>query len=164
MIRQLVLSGDFCQLPPVPGRHGTPVRFAFEARSWAKCFEASDVGTVHRLTNIFRQRDESLCLTSYSDLWPTHMIAFINMLNSLREGKPDARISAQFQELSRPIHYNDGLEPCELCVDILQIHSFAIISLAQLPFARTSARGKWDSSATTYWKVPNFCGIGYCRP
>ncbi|KAF8488180.1 hypothetical protein JB92DRAFT_3017903 [Gautieria morchelliformis] len=36
------------------------------------------------------------------------------MLNSLRHGQPDASTSARFKDLSRPIHYNDGLEPCEL--------------------------------------------------
>jgi hypothetical protein len=60
MTLQLVLSGDFCQLPPVPDRHGSVVCFAFDARSWRECFEFSGTATVHRLTKVFRQSDESL--------------------------------------------------------------------------------------------------------
>ena len=47
---QLILSGDFFQLPPVsPGGH---FKFAFEAESWARCVPLSV-----ELTRVFRQRD-----------------------------------------------------------------------------------------------------------
>jgi ATP-dependent DNA helicase PIF1 len=45
-----------------------------------------------------------------------HLLVFIDMLNSLRHGQPDGSTSAQFEDLSRPIYYSDGLEPCELYV------------------------------------------------
>eukprot|EP00964_Phaeocystis_antarctica_P034757 scaffold19799_cov69-Phaeocystis_antarctica.AAC.4 len=46
---QLILSGDFFQLPPV-SRDG--FRFAFEAESWARC-----VPQLVELTTVFRQSD-----------------------------------------------------------------------------------------------------------
>jgi ATP-dependent DNA helicase PIF1 len=68
---QLVLLGDFFQLPPV-AKGGAPFKFAFEARSWARC-----VVKVHALTKVFRQSDP----------------AFIGALNSIRLGKapPEVR-------------------------------------------------------------------------
>ena len=49
---QLVLVGDFFQLPPVTkrGPTATPLKFAFEARAWPLC-----VQRVHQLTQVFRQ-------------------------------------------------------------------------------------------------------------
>ena len=56
---QLVLSGDFCQLPPVPGRDARgeqiPSTFAFDAGSWDDC-----VGSPITLTKVFRQKDQGL--------------------------------------------------------------------------------------------------------
>jgi len=52
-----VLSGDFCQLPPVPGRDATGKqivpKFAFDAKSWDTC-----VGPPVTLTRVFRQKDQ----------------------------------------------------------------------------------------------------------
>ena len=53
---QLVLSGDFCQLPPVPDRANgaqQPPTFAFDAKSWERC-----VGKPVVLTKVFRQKDQ----------------------------------------------------------------------------------------------------------
>jgi len=50
---QVVMSGDFLQLPPI-GERGVDVsRFAFEARCWRSCVER-----VIGLTEVFRQRDK----------------------------------------------------------------------------------------------------------
>ena len=53
---QLVLSGDFCQLPPVPDKEKNvviPATFAFDAKSWNAC-----VGKPIALTKVFRQKDQ----------------------------------------------------------------------------------------------------------
>lgn len=54
---QLVLSGDFCQLPPVPDRdaRGAPIpaTFAFDAECWDEC-----VGKPICLKKVFRQKDQ----------------------------------------------------------------------------------------------------------
>ncbi|THH28278.1 hypothetical protein EUX98_g5905 [Antrodiella citrinella] len=93
---QLVLSGDFCQLPPVPDRaNGTqqPPTFAFDAKSWSQC-----VGKPVVLTKVFRQKDQ----------------AFVDMLNGMRFGHLDQATINKFRSLSRAVTYTDGIEPTDL--------------------------------------------------
>lgn len=53
---QLVITGDFFQLPPVSdGPRGT--KFAFEAESWSRCIQHTI-----KLTNVFRQKDQGNCV------------------------------------------------------------------------------------------------------
>ena len=49
---QLVITGDFFQLPPVPD-DGRQSKFAFEAESWSQC-----VSTTIKLDSVFRQKDQ----------------------------------------------------------------------------------------------------------
>lgn len=54
---QLVVCGDFYQLPPVPDTIDgikRPTKFAFEANCWDKC-----IPNLVTLTKIFRQKDSS---------------------------------------------------------------------------------------------------------
>ncbi|KAG8738003.1 hypothetical protein FRC10_007417 [Ceratobasidium sp. 414] len=94
---QLVICGDFFQLPPVPDhpRDGEPedVKFAFEAESWNKC-----VPTTIRLTKVFRQAQPE----------------FVNLLNDLREGVVSPQSEGLLQLLSRKVRYRDGIQPTEL--------------------------------------------------
>ncbi|KAL5495571.1 hypothetical protein ACEPAI_1034 [Sanghuangporus weigelae] len=93
---QLVLSGDFYQLPPVPDQLGgvmLPIKFAFEAVSWNKC-----VGSPIILQKVFRQEDKE----------------FVSMLNRMRCGKIKTEDEECFLALSRPLTYDDGIEPTEL--------------------------------------------------
>lgn len=67
---QVIFTGDFCQLPPVPEKNPTtgkslPFQFAFEGQSWPQV-------EVESLTTIHRQSDP----------------AFLTALRSLREGAP----------------------------------------------------------------------------
>jgi ATP-dependent DNA helicase PIF1 len=67
---QLLLVGDFLQLPPV-GKNGA-VKFAFEAETWSKCVD------MHvELKEVFRQSDK----------------AFVSALNSIRWGKVTPEVS-----------------------------------------------------------------------
>ena len=45
-------------------------------------------------------------MTSYAE--------FVDMLNAMRFGKLDAEAIMAFRELSREVHYDDGVEPTEL--------------------------------------------------
>ncbi|KAF8139879.1 hypothetical protein EV363DRAFT_1151563, partial [Boletus edulis] len=91
------VSGDFCQLPPVPDRDkdGNPVPpiFAFEAESWSRCIKRPVV-----LSKVFRQKEQ----------------AFVDMLNDMRLGKLDSHAIQAFRSLSRPLHYEDGIGPTQL--------------------------------------------------
>lgn len=112
---QLVLSGDFCQLPPVPGRRDgvqLPTTFAFEAESWDAC-----VGRPVILTRVFRQKDQgSLATNNVVTLLLSNVSwsAFATMLNAMRYGQLDSATIQKFRQLSRRVDYTDGIEPTEL--------------------------------------------------
>lgn len=99
---QVVLCGDFYQLPPVSknevNKDGTETKdsalFAFESVAWAQTISASIT-----LTEVFRQKGDD---------------QFIDMLNDMRHGvvKPDTE--AEFLRLSRPLDSSDGIVPTEL--------------------------------------------------
>ena len=53
---QLVLSGDFCQLPPVGDKSSkNPPVFAFDAETWHSCIKR-----VISLQHVFRQEEQCL--------------------------------------------------------------------------------------------------------
>jgi ATP-dependent DNA helicase PIF1 len=56
-MRQLIICGDFAQLPPIPGRDKqggqVPALFAFEAQSWEAC-----MGYPVLLQKVFRQKNQ----------------------------------------------------------------------------------------------------------
>jgi ATP-dependent DNA helicase PIF1 len=89
---QLVITGDFFQLPPVPDK-GKAAKFAFDAATWNTTIEHTIL-----LTHIFRQKD------------PT----FANMLNEIRLGKLTPASIKEFQRLSRPLKYEDEISATEL--------------------------------------------------
>ena len=93
---QLVITGDFFQLPPVMQEtgHDTP-RFCFEASAWKQAIQHTI-----SLTRIYRQRDP----------------LFTKMLNEIREGRPSAHTIENFRKLSRPLESfaDKGPEATEL--------------------------------------------------
>lgn len=50
---QLIVTGDFFQLPPVV--KGGQVKFAFEAQTWSEC-----IPRTFNLTKVFRQKDQGI--------------------------------------------------------------------------------------------------------
>ncbi len=89
---QLVITGDFFQLPPVPEKNAI-AKFAFDAATWNTCIEHTIL-----LTHVFRQKDP----------------AFASMLNEIRLGKLAPTTVASFQRLSRPLDFKDEVEATEL--------------------------------------------------
>ena len=89
---QLVITGDFFQLPPVPD-HGREARFAFDASSWA-----TSIGHTIGLTQVFRQKDA----------------VFAGMLNEMRLGKLTPKSIQAFRSLSRDLSFQDSHEATEL--------------------------------------------------
>ena len=98
---QLILCGDFFQLPPVsqrtpeglvcPGEYRS--NFAFDARTWNDCVSQTVV-----LTEVFRQAEEDL----------------VHALNQLRIGQVTPDVERFFVNLSRDIDCSDGIMPTEL--------------------------------------------------
>ncbi|CEL61663.1 DNA repair and recombination protein pif1, mitochondrial OS=Schizosaccharomyces pombe (strain 972 / ATCC 24843) GN=pif1 PE=1 SV=1 [Rhizoctonia solani AG-1 IB] len=87
---QLIVTGDFFQLPPVM-KGGQP-KFAFEAEKWSECVERT-----FNLSKVFRQKDPR----------------FVDMLNDMRFGRLTPSSIRTFYELSRPIP-DDGIQATEL--------------------------------------------------
>ena len=88
---QLVLCGDFLQLPP-PGSAG---RFCFQARCWTRCFNKSDCV---ELSQVFRQTDSE----------------FVTLLNKLRRGTCTDAMAAQLRASSGDAWPDDGILPTRL--------------------------------------------------
>jgi ATP-dependent DNA helicase PIF1 len=89
---QLVVTGDFFQLPPVPERNSI-AKFAFDAATWNTTIEHTIL-----LTHVFRQKDP----------------VFANMLNEMRLGKLTQESIRAFQRLNRPMRFEDDVEATEL--------------------------------------------------
>ncbi|AOA62643.1 GQ67_00484T0 [Komagataella phaffii] len=89
---QLIVCGDFYQLPPVSKTQSA--KFAFEADCWDEV-----VPITLKLSKIFRQRGD---------------LEFIDMLNEVRNGRISPRVEAEFQKLNRPLPVDQGITPTEL--------------------------------------------------
>lgn len=89
---QLVITGDFFQLPPVPDS-GKIARFAFDAATWNTSIEHT-IGLHH----VFRQKDP----------------VFAGMLNEMREGRLSEASIRAFKSLHRPIEFSDMIDSTEL--------------------------------------------------
>ncbi|CCA69121.1 related to PIF1-DNA helicase involved in mitochondrial DNA repair and telomere length control [Serendipita indica DSM 11827] len=87
---QLVLTGDFFQLPPVT--KGSSPKFAFNAESWSSCLHHT-----FNLTKVFRQKDQ----------------AFVDILNEMRRGIISDSAAKVFLARSGPLPV-DEIEPTEL--------------------------------------------------
>ncbi|OAA60504.1 mitochondrial DNA helicase [Niveomyces insectorum RCEF 264] len=109
---QLVLTGDFFQLPPVPDREKRDVKFAFEAATWNTSIDHT-IG----LTEVFRQKDPE----------------FAQMLNEMRLGRISEQTVQIFKSLARPLQFNDGLEVTELFPTRTEVESSNERRLRALP-------------------------------
>ncbi|KAF4898404.1 ATP-dependent DNA helicase PIF1 [Colletotrichum fructicola] len=110
---QLVVTGDFFQLPPVPdGDKSRDAKFAFEAATWNTAIDHT-IG----LTQVFRQRDP----------------VFANMLNEMRLGRISEQTVQAFRKLTRPIVSDDGLEVTELFPTRWEVENSNQARLRNLP-------------------------------
>lgn len=109
---QLVLTGDFFQLPPVEKRDGPQVKFCFESKSWKTCINHTIL-----LKEVFRQSD------------PT----FVNLLNAVRVAEVNDEISGEFRKLSRCVEYEDGIQPTELFSTRYEVDTSNQRRLRELP-------------------------------
>ena len=105
---QLVVTGDFFQLPPVNKGNG-PTKFCFDSPAWKSC-----ISHTVNLSQVFRQKDTGVLwkrIACSAECWTE----FIDMLNEMRFGVLSTKSTARFQQLSRkPTYPADGIEPTEL--------------------------------------------------
>lgn len=110
---QLVITGDFFQLPPVPDHDKKrESQFAFDAATWSTSIDHT-IG----LTQVFRQRDPE----------------FARMLNEMRLGKISPGTVDAFRALSRPLKFDDGVDSAELYPTRAQVESSNEKRLRELP-------------------------------
>lgn len=92
---QIIVSGDFFQLPPI-SRPGEPeAKYAFESASWSKVFPRENMSG---LTQVFRQKDNG----------------FVKLLESMRKGIVRPADTALLKRCDRKVIYADNLEPVGL--------------------------------------------------
>lgn len=93
---QIILSGDFCQLPPVTKKHWLEkyTKYCFEAISWKRV-----VNHEIELTEIFRQKTD---------------LPYLSLLQNLRYGNLSEVDIELIKSLSRGIEYEDGIKPVKL--------------------------------------------------
>ena len=105
---QLVITGDFFQLPPVPD-YGRIAKFSFDAGTWNTSIEHT-IG----LTQIFRQKDPGMSDELLVDEGSLIRTVFANMLNEMRLGKLTPESISSFRALNRPLSFTDDFEATEL--------------------------------------------------
>lgn len=79
---QLIVTGDFFQLPPVT--KGANPNFAFEAKSWRECIHS----TVN-LTQVFRQKDTCECFRLQTIITYSHASFALSQLSLICSTKCD---------------------------------------------------------------------------
>lgn len=118
---QLVVCGDFFQLPPISSRcdESDPGAFAnrglaFQSEAWKRCEFCSFV-----LKNVFRQADETL----------------VDLLNKLRMGNDVPGAIAHLRaQCMRPLLTDDGIEPTRLFPFNRNVDALNQSELEKLPF------------------------------
>ncbi|AJU20145.1 Rrm3p [Saccharomyces cerevisiae YJM1419] len=110
---QLVLTGDFFQLPPVAKKdEHNVVKFCFESEMWKRCIQKTIL-----LTKVFRQQDNKL----------------IDILNAIRYGELTVDIAKTIRNLNRDIDYADGIAPTELYATRREVELSNVKKLQSLP-------------------------------
>ncbi|KAH3661762.1 hypothetical protein OGAPHI_005940 [Ogataea philodendri] len=110
---QLVICGDFYQLPPVT--KGREPSFAFDSHAWKRAIKYTIV-----LTKVYRQQSDR---------------DFIDMLNEVRNGNVSFATTKKFRALSRPLASKEGVTPAQLFPTRREVDSANSTMLRQLPGA-----------------------------
>lgn len=91
---QLILCGDFLQLPPVVDKNRSGKRFCFQSPCWDKCIELC-----YELKEVHRQKDHE----------------FVSILNSIRIGRVTKEISDRLLGTATQKIESDGILATRLC-------------------------------------------------
>lgn len=108
---QLVLAGDYHQLPPV-SRNSATRKFCFEAHSWGSCVQNSI-----ELKTVFRQSDSD----------------FIDILGRIRAGTvAQHEIPQLLGQCFRPLNVDDGILPTQLFTHRADVEALNLRELESL--------------------------------
>lgn len=109
---QLIITGDFLQLPPVDISNSTNINYCFKSQTWNEIIDESVV-----LTQVFRQNGDP---------------ELIEILNALRVGRIDHRVESKLRHLSRALEFDDGVVPTELFPTRHEVERSNLAKLEQL--------------------------------
>uniref|UniRef100_A0A182J2D1 ATP-dependent DNA helicase PIF1 n=1 Tax=Anopheles atroparvus TaxID=41427 RepID=A0A182J2D1_ANOAO len=127
---QLILCGDFFQLPPIERQDYRPkggqysqdndvgprVRFCFESQVWGECIQAS-----YELTIVHRQKDQE----------------FVGILNSIRIGRVTDEITERLRKTASQRIETEGILATQLCSHTSEVDA---INRAKLEALQTEAK------------------------
>lgn len=107
---QLILCGDFFQLPPV-SKNNDGIKFCFQSEAWQKCVHFNfELQTVHR------QKDE----------------AFVKILNSIRIGRVTDEIVETLKETATQKIESNGVLATRLCSHVKEADEINEFQLNEL--------------------------------
>ncbi|XP_076241392.1 pif1 DNA helicase [Calliopsis andreniformis] len=107
---QLILCGDFFQLPPVSGRD-RKAKFCFQSNSWEKCVHLN-----FELQQVHRQKDP----------------IFVKILNNIRIGRVTDDIAETLKATAKQKIENDGILATRLCSHVNEAEDINEIQLNEL--------------------------------
>lgn len=128
---QLILCGDFLQLPPViklaaGSQQAQSKRFCFQTESWGKVITVS-----HELKTVHRQKDSE----------------FIRILNFIRVGHVNEEISKRLLQTSKQKIEKNGILATQLCSHTADSNMINESKLSALP-GETRAFDAQDSDSS----------------
>lgn len=115
---QLIVCGDFYQLPPVvkttdPNAPPKDPFFSFESQAWKENIQLTLI-----LVEVFRQKGDQ---------------TFVDMLNEMRTGTVSTATRNEFAKLQRPVNCPPGLSPSQLFATRYEVERSNNERLSKLP-------------------------------
>ncbi|XP_058788734.1 ATP-dependent DNA helicase PIF1 [Phymastichus coffea] len=110
---QLILCGDFFQLPPV-AKKDEKVKFCFQSDTWSKCINMN-----FELKTVYRQKD----------------LKFVNILNKLRIGQATDEITEILRNTAKQKIESEGILATRLCSHVNEANEINESQLEKLPGA-----------------------------
>ncbi|BFY99883.1 hypothetical protein BsWGS_02923 [Bradybaena similaris] len=134
---QLILCGDFLQLPPVVAP-GEKRRFCFQSEAWQKSIDVT-----MQLTDVKRQSDKR----------------FIDILQHIRKGSCPEHVSAVLQQTTSRSIQQDGVLATKLCTHKVDVEAINTSKLRELNgesrmFASTDTGEAYTQMLNTLCPVP----------
>ncbi|XP_039928879.1 ATP-dependent DNA helicase PIF1 [Hirundo rustica] len=108
---QLIICGDFLQLPPVC-KANEETKFCFQAKSWRKCIHIN-----MELTEVRRQTDKT----------------FVSLLSAIRVGRCTEEVTRQLMQTAAHRSERDGILATRLCTHKDDVETTNERRLQQLP-------------------------------
>ncbi|XP_023365774.1 ATP-dependent DNA helicase PIF1 [Otolemur garnettii] len=138
---QLIICGDFLQLPPVT-KGSQPPKFCFQAKSWKRC-----VPVTLELTQVWRQADQT----------------FISLLQAVRLGRCTDEVTHQLQATATNKVGRDGIVATRLCTHQDDVALTNKRRLQELPGEQGAGLGKTSPAGLTVGLLTSSSGLPQVR-